>query len=130
MYLLDTHIFLWMVTEPEKLSRKIKNIVSDKSNVLYLSVASLWEISLKYSLDKIKVPDYPEKFLLKELQELNINILPISPYEALSVYKLPHIHKDPFDRILIIQAVLNNLVFISNDKVLRKYNLDNLNILW
>jgi PIN domain nuclease of toxin-antitoxin system len=103
-YLLDTHIFLWWITDNSKLQKSTRDLISDKSNELFLSSASLWEIMIKSKLSKIDLPDDPKTYLKKQVEINSINILNITMEHSLETYDLPEIHKDPFDRMLIAQA--------------------------
>lgn len=112
MYLLDTHIILWWLTNPESLLSKGRQIIADRNNVIYVSSISFWEMSIKSSLGRLSLPHN----ILAILQADGFKTLPLMPEESLSVADLPMIHQDPFDRILIAQAKYNNLVFITRDK--------------
>lgn len=116
-YLLDTHIILWWLTSPEKVVPKVRKIISDRKNKIFLSSVSFWEMAIKQSLGRLTVP----KNVLEVLISEGFEILHLTAEEGLSVSDLPFIHNDPFDRILIIQAKLNNLVFITNDSKILGY---------
>ena len=90
-YLLDTHTFLWMRFDEAKLSNKVKRIIENTNNRLYVSVASLWEIAIKYSLNKIILPDKPDIYLQNIIYEEDLSILNISPVHALRIYTIPQI---------------------------------------
>lgn len=126
-YLLDTHILLWMLFEPEKLSKKVKKILKDESNEIFASVISLWEISLKYQLNKLLIDSIEPEEILQALKEADINIKELSPESALTFYKLTKkSHKDPFDRMLIWEAIRNNYIFLSKDRALEEYKKEGL----
>ena len=116
-YLLDTHVVLWWMTEPEKLSEKARTIISDRHNKMYVSSASCWEMAVKQSIGRLTIPQN----MLDTLHKEGFEILPLLPEECLSIVDLPNIHNDPFDRVLIAQAKLNDLVFITKDKLIVKY---------
>jgi PIN domain nuclease of toxin-antitoxin system len=116
-YLLDTHVILWWLTEPEKITTKAHTIISDKNNKIYTSSISFWEIAIKKSLGRLTIPNNILELLLAE----NFIMLPLSPEEGLAIADLPLIHQDPFDRILVIQAKLNDLVLITHDKKVMDY---------
>jgi len=116
-YLLDTHIILWWFTTPEKLNIKVQNIIKDTSNIIFLSSASFWEMAIKKSLGRLTLPYN----LIEAVAAENFKILPIMPEDGLGVADLPLLHSDPFDRLLIIQAKLNDLVFITNDSKISDY---------
>lgn len=116
-YLLDTHIILWWLTEPEKIASKIRKMISDRSNQIFLSSVSFWEMAIKQSLGRLTVP----KNVIEVLTAEGFEKLPLTPEECLSVSDLPFIHHDPFDRMLIIQAKLHDLVLITNDVKIAEY---------
>ena len=119
--LLDTHMLLWAATDDSQLSRQARSVLLDRQNTLYLSVASAWEIVIKYQSGKLRLPDTPEPFLRRTLQELVIESLPVTLEHALRVQILPNHHRDPFDRILIAQAHSENLTILTNDPVFANY---------
>ncbi|HEX4044731.1 MAG TPA: type II toxin-antitoxin system VapC family toxin [Gammaproteobacteria bacterium] len=116
-YLLDTHVILWWFTDPKKISPKANKIIKDKSNTIFLSSASFWEMAIKKSLERLTLPHN----LLETVTAESFKILPILPEESLGVADLPLLHSDPFDRILIIQAKLNDLILITHDKKIAEY---------
>jgi PIN domain nuclease of toxin-antitoxin system len=122
-FLLDTSTFLWMITDDKKLSKKAKNIIIDGENELFFSSVSAWEISIKYKLGKLNLPDSPEIFIPEQIKSNFLIVLPLYLSHALSIYNLPDIHKDPFDRMLISQAKQENLVILTTDSEIEKYNV-------
>lgn len=116
-YLLDTQIILWWLTEPEKLSDKIRTIIEDRSNSIFLSSVSFWEMAIKQSIGRLIIP----KNMIDILALQKFEILPLTAEEGLGVSDLPFIHRDPFDRILVIQAKINNLVLITGDQKITEY---------
>lgn len=122
-YLLDTHTFLWMAVSPEQLSKAVKDAVLKKNNRLYLSAASAWEVTLLWQLDRIVLPDQPQRFIPEAMQQMSIQPLPISFLTAISSAMLPLIHRDPFDRILIAEAVKENLTILTKDKKIAEYDV-------
>ena len=125
-YLLDTHVFLWLISEPEKLSKKVFSILENSKSKLYFSTASSWEIVIKYKLGKIKLEN-PKVLISNELAYYKISVLTINLEHVFQLLKLKPIHKDPFDRILISQAINEKMTFISNDIMIKKYPLK---IIW
>ena len=120
-YLLDTHVFNWLDSEPDKLSPKIASLCADRANQLVLSLASIWEIQIKFQLGKLKL-NKPLITLVKEQQSNNqIELLPVTVQHILSLDKLPAYHRDPFDRILVAQAISEELTFITHDSVIKQY---------
>lgn len=120
-YLLDTHVWLWMNLRPNFLPEDIKGLLTNKSNQLFLSVVSVWEVSIKSKLGKLKLPDEIENFVNSHFQINVLQELGINRQHAISAGKLPAHHKDPFDRMLIAQAIQENLVLISADTSLKSY---------
>lgn len=116
-YLLDTHVILWWFTTPEKIKLKAQQIIKDKSNIIFLSSASFWEMAIKKSIGKLTLPHN----LLETATAEGFKFLPIMPEEGLGVADLPFLHSDPFDRLLIIQAKLHDLVIITNDSKIIEY---------
>ena len=120
-YIVDTHILIWAFTEPERLSTEIKQALLNNDNTIYYSQFSLWEISIKYALEKIELKrNTPEKFY-NALSSSFFVCKPIENEELVSFYKLPIEHKDPFDRVIIWQAINNNFILISVDSKLDSY---------
>lgn len=104
--LLDTHAFLWWVTDDSRLSFIAKSIISDSSNLLFLSAASVWEIVIKVRLGKLTLPEPLETYIPSRLTINRIESLPITFIHTLQVAHLPDLHQDPFDRIIIAQSKL------------------------
>ena len=116
-YLLDTHVVLWWLEDPKKINIKARKIISDKKNEVYISSISFWEMAIKKGLNRLKLPAN----ILEILNAENFKFLGLLPEEALSVADLPMIHNDPFDRILIMQTKLNDMILITRDEQLSKY---------
>lgn len=125
--LLDTHCWLWWLVEPEKLSETaIKAITNDK-NELWLSVASIWEIGIKFKASKLNLPLSPEILIPQQMQIDGISALSITPSHALLASALPLHHKDPFDRMLIAQTKQETMTILTNDTTFNSYGI---RILW
>ena len=122
-YLLDTHVFLWMAAAPDQLSTKIRELVRQKSNRLHLSAASGWEIALLQNLGRIKLPDEPRRFIPEAIQHLQIVPLPIGFATAIAAAALPLIHRDPFDRIIIAEAIKENMILLTKDNQFKEYDV-------
>jgi PIN domain nuclease of toxin-antitoxin system len=121
--LLDTHVFLWFVNDHPKLSNHLKDLIEDDDNVSYLSMASLWEMSIKFNLGKLTLePDY-EEFVEREVITSSIKLLKIELEHLKINASLPLHHRDPFDRLIIAQAVVENLPIISVDSAFDKYSV-------
>src|SRR3989344_5971776 len=114
--LIDTHILLWSLFSPLKLSRGKREALLDPKNSIYVSVISLWEISLKYSIGKLQIRGAKIEKLGKAIEQTGFEILSLSSKEALDFYMLPkHKNKDPFDRMLIWQCISNDYYLMSQD---------------
>lgn len=118
-FLLDTHVFLWYLLGDPNLSSKAKEAIDTKTD-LYFSIASLWEISIKINIGKLQL-NRSFEYLPKELQYINAQILPITSKDTEIYAVLPLHHRDPFDRILIAQAMNHSLVLISRDEAFDAY---------
>jgi PIN domain nuclease of toxin-antitoxin system len=130
-YLLDTHSFLWAVMQPSKLSRKARAIIADASNDIWVSAISFWEISLKYSLGKLDLSGVAPENFPDQAERIGLSILELTAEESSSYHQLPKgTHKDPFDRMLVWQAIKNDLTLISKDRELRDYTEQGLGLLW
>ncbi|MBI9082147.1 MAG: type II toxin-antitoxin system VapC family toxin [Desulfobacterales bacterium] len=126
-YLLDTHVFLWMAADPDKLSRNVRKIVLQKNSRLYLSAASGWEIALLRNLGRIELPDEPQRFVPEAMQQLGVTPIPISFSTAMAAASLPLIHRDPFDRIMIAEAEKEKMTVVTKDKKFAGYGIQ---LLW
>lgn len=120
-YLLDTSVFLWALAVPDKLNRRARELLSNQREGLFLSAASAWEISVKFGLGKLDLPEPPAKCIPAWMREWGIRALDISHLHALAVSDLPWHHQDPFDRILIVQATMEDMVLLTSDRMFAKY---------
>ena len=119
--LLDTHIFIWWVDEPEKLSTAAISALEDEANELLLSVASVWEMQIKLQLGKLKL-SLPLKELVKNQQDTNdLRVSPVALTHVLALDALPFHHKDPFDRLLIAQSIEEDLTLVTADSQFSAY---------
>ena len=125
--LLDTHTFLWWISNDTRLSSRVCKIISNGNNELLLSAASGWEIAIKVRLGRLQLPYEPERFILEQLATNAIQSLPIKMSHALHTYSLPIHHRDPFDRIIIAQAQLEGLPILTSDPQIAKYKVE---IIW
>ena len=117
-YLLDTQIVIWSMREPGKINAKIRGILTGKKNRLFISTASLWEMSIKISLGKL---DLAHSFI-DHIYAADVSILTIEPTHIFTLLNLPHHHKDPFDRMLIAQALHENLTILTSDRMFKQYD--------
>lgn len=122
--LLDTHTFLWWTTDEPQLSATALDLIGDSRNTLYWSAACSWEVTIKYALGRLPLPDAPEQFLTAELGRNRIESLPIVDAHAFQAGLLPRHHRDPFDRMLVAQAQVEALGLITNDANIRRYDVD------
>ncbi len=125
--LLDSHAFVWMHEEPHKLSVNVAFEILNPANQLFLSVATAWELQIKIALGKFSFSDTLEKVILQQQQTNNLQILPVKLSHALYIENLPLHHKDPFDRLLISQAIVENMTLVSADANFADYQV---NLLW
>jgi PIN domain nuclease of toxin-antitoxin system len=130
-YLLDTHALIWSLFDPEELSPLARTTIISQENNISVSVISFWEISLKYALKKIDLFEVMPDELPEYTEKMGIEIIPVDLSEAASFFKLPRLeHKDPFDRMLVWQAIQRKLVLISKDHSLNEYRKFGLRTLW
>lgn len=122
--LLDTHVFLWWVTDNPALSSRARELIADTGNEVFFSAVSGWEIAIKAKLGRLSVDEDLERFITQELQNNSFQVLPIYLNHALRVFSLPDHHRDPFDRLLIAQAQVEKIPIISGDPELQKYLVD------
>src|SRR5438876_6006854 len=116
--LLDTCTFLWIIAEPDKLSAKARESYSDTGNEVFLSAVSCWEMAVKYALGRLPLPEPPGQFVPVRRQNLGILPLPLDEEAALHSARLPKLHSDPFDRMLICQAIAHGLAVLSPDELI------------
>jgi PIN domain nuclease of toxin-antitoxin system len=122
--LLDTHVFIWWDSEPDKLSQRALSLCENPESKIFFSVTSLWEIQIKSQLGKIKLAK-PIRELIEDQCEVNtITLLTIQSSHVFELDGLPPVHKDPFDRMLIAQARSENLRFVTHDAVLADYPVE------
>ena len=121
--LLDTQCWLWMALSPERFSSSARNLVEDRQHVLYLSAASAWEISIKYGLGRLRLPEPPVSYVPSRATTLGVLTLPIGQHHALHVASLPPHHRDPFDRMLVAQAQIEDLPVLTADPIFSSYDV-------
>jgi len=124
--LLDTHTFLWFLGGDTELSKQARTLIENPEHEKYISIASFWEIAIKNSLGKLTL-DVPFVELKTEVIKNSFQILPVTFEDTLQLIKLPFHHRDPFDRIIISQAKVNNLTLVSRDNNLSLYSVS---LLW
>ena len=126
-FLLDTATFLWLADGSERLSAPSLEAIVDYRNEIYLSAASSWEIVIKYGLGRLYLKEPPSSFIPSQRRMHRIASLPISEEATMHVGKLPLLHRDPFDRVLIAQAIAEDLTIVTPDRVMREYPVS---VLW
>lgn len=126
--LIDTHIFLWFM-EGVRIRQNAKDFLQDTfDNEIYVSFATAWEIAIKYGIGKLKLPDVPEIWFPNRLRRAGFLYLPIDVQHVLRVHNLPQHHRDPFDRLLISQANIENLPIISENPQFSVYSVKSLKL--
>jgi PIN domain nuclease of toxin-antitoxin system len=124
-YLIDSHIFLWAVESPKRLSAVEQSVLTDPRHDIAVSVASLWELSIKISIGRLatsrQVKSIPLDHFSRSASQVGLRILPIEVPEAEYVRQLPWIHKDPFDRVIIAQALISGRVIVTRDGIFARY---------
>jgi len=131
-YLIDTHTFIWSIAHTGKLSKSANEIIINNENSIFVSVLSFWEIALKVSMKKFTLEGITLSEIPKSAQEMNFQILNLTANESCTFANLPKMdnHKDPFDRMIIWQAISNNLMVISNDGFFEQYQKYGLQLVW
>jgi PIN domain nuclease of toxin-antitoxin system len=119
--LLDTCTFLWWVLGSPKIPEPTKALLVAPANRVFLSAASAWEIAVKHALGRLPLPSPPDEMIPRLRSRHRIEPLPVEETETLHVIKLPALHRDPFDRMLVSQAICRNLVIATPDPVVRAY---------
>jgi PIN domain nuclease of toxin-antitoxin system len=119
--LLDTHIFLWYIRRDWKLSDDFRDSIRNPANEVYLSVVSLWETIIKYRIGKLSLPQAPEIYLPIQRERHRIASLVLDEASVSQLANLPELHRDPFDRMLICQAIEHGLTIVTVDQALRVY---------
>ncbi len=118
-YLLDTHVLLWWLAEPDRLPTEVRDLIADPSHAVHLSAAAVWEMAIKKSIGRLDMPAN----LLEVLEQEHIEVLPINAAHALAAAELPLHHADPFDRMQIAQARLEGLTILTHDAAILKYDV-------
>lgn len=119
--LLDTCTFLWLITDAAELSAVARQRFADPANEVFLSAASAWEIGVKWRRGRLPLPQPPPSFVAEQRAAHAIAALPIDEESALHVTRLPELHRDPFDRMLVSQAIVHGLVLLTPDPLITQY---------
>lgn len=122
--LLDTHVFLWLISDDKKLKPEHREAIQDASNEVYFSVASVWEAVIKSQLGKLPLPQPAEIYLPEQRIRHRISSLEIDEATVVELAQLPPIHRDPFDRILIAQARQHGMKLATVDPIIQSYPVE------
>jgi PIN domain nuclease of toxin-antitoxin system len=122
-YLLDTHVWLWLLTDPERIRPELLAELRDGRTRVLLSAASSWEIAIKWAIGRLPLPSPPATFVPARMQRSGVEGLPMTHTHALRVATLPRLHRDPFDRALIAQAQLERLTIVTADRAFDGYDV-------
>ena len=125
--LLDTHAFLWWITDDKQLSKQAREIMRDNNNTLYLSAASGMEMAIKAKLGKLEIEEPVPQYIAEQLHQNAIQTLAVQMSHALHVYTLPYHHRDPFDRLLVAQSQLEKLPLLTIDSKIKQYDVQ---VIW
>ena len=119
--LLDTHIFIWLIDDDRRLSKPHRQAIQNPNNEKFLSVVSIWECAIKYQIGKLNFPSPPETYLPAERRKHLIKTLTVNENSIVPLVNLPLLHKDPFDRLIMAQALQHNLTIMTEDKLILAY---------
>lgn len=126
-YLLDTGVWLWSVGEPSRISRKARDVMADISHNVFLSAVTSWEVAIKAASGKLQLPEPPDLYVPRRMAAQGLRPLALSHEHALAAFALPAHHRDPFDRLLIAQAKVEEMTLISADRMFDRYPVQ---LLW
>jgi PIN domain nuclease of toxin-antitoxin system len=125
--LLDTHTFLWWNLDAPQLSAEVRALIANGNNEIFLSAASAWEIAIKAAKGRLTLPEPPDQYVAERMRLHHFSALPIELSHALEVYRLPDIHQDPFDRLLIAQSQLEKMPLLTADSEINRYQVE---VIW
>lgn len=125
-YLLDTGIWLWSIGQVERISGRGQEILNNGREEIYLSAASSWEVSIKAGLGKLHLPSPPAQCIPSFMARQNLLPLPVTHAHAVKVYDLPPHHRDPFDRLILAQSIVEEMTILTADKTFTKYPVETL----
>lgn len=120
-FLLDTCTFLWIVAGAPELSPRARDLFADPAHEVYLSAVSGWEVALKHAAGRLPLPQAPDRFVPAERRRHGIDTLALDEEAALHLARLPPLHRDPFDRMLVCQAIVHGLVILGPDPLITQY---------
>jgi PIN domain nuclease of toxin-antitoxin system len=124
--LLDTCVYLWLMMDSKKISPTLRDVLANPANRRYLSAASVWEAIVKWQNGKLKLPKPPVEFFSETKTLGRVRALPLEDAAVLQLAKLPKMHNDPFDRMLICQAIENGMTIITPDELIAQYPIKTL----
>nr|WP_275072640.1 type II toxin-antitoxin system VapC family toxin [Petrachloros mirabilis] len=124
---MDTQCWLWWFAQPEKLNEQVVEKIADEANEVWFSVASVWEMGIKVSISKLPLPEPIDHYVSSRMTQLGARSLEIIATHALQVSALPLHHRDPFDRMLIAQAQVEDMTLVSADSMFNQYEVS---LLW
>ena len=119
--LLDTCTFLWLATDAAELSAQVRALFREPSNEVYLSSVAAWEIAVKYALGRLPLPAPPERFVAQQREHHGIEPLALDEESVLQAHRLPALHRDPFDRMLVCQAIVHGMAILTPDPLVAAY---------
>ena len=125
--LLDTQCWLWWLSRPDLLDPESMRLIRDRHNDVIVSVVSTWEIAIKVARGRLTLPEPPGQYVAERMRLHRFSALPIELSHALEVYRLPDIHQDPFDRLLIAQCQLEDMPILSGDSKIGRYQVE---VIW
>lgn len=119
--LLDTCTFLWIITEADELSNNARELFIKPDNDVYLSVVSEWEMAIKYRLGRLPLPENPQQYIPEQREKHAITSLSLDEESTLHILRLPEIHRDPFDRMIVSQALVHGFAIVTPDEFIHQY---------
>lgn len=119
--LVDAHVVLWAASDDDRMPAPVRDLLIDAKTRLILSVATIWELTLKATAGKVRLPEPPERYFDGLVRDFGYEVLPIHQRHVLALPELPSVHADPFDRILVAQALIENLAVVTGDEQIRGY---------
>ncbi|MCO6392094.1 PIN domain-containing protein [Aliihoeflea aestuarii] len=120
--LLDTHVAIWSVNLPKRIPQHIRDTISENAGEVAVSVASVWEIAIKHQLGRIDAPPFSGHQAIIEFEAAGFQLLPVEARHAAFVERLPLIHSDPFDRLMLAQSIVEGMQFVTYDRHLSRYD--------
>jgi len=121
MLLLDAHALLWYAADSDELPASLKERIEDPATRVVVSVATQWELMVKAMVGRVSLPEAPERFLVEFPREVGFRMLDVQPRHVAALADLPEIHSDPFDRMIVAQALVEDFELVTRDRVLRRY---------